>query len=83
MNRKELEDKLAEEGLPNDLYSLRGGLPNEAYCLEEVGEQWAVYYSELGQRTGEMRFASEADACEYFYKTLSVPGGPAVGESVL
>ena len=53
----------ARRGVPKDMYSLTGGLPNEAYAIERAGGTWRVYYSERGQRSGLREFASEADAC--------------------
>jgi hypothetical protein len=35
MTLAELRNKLANSNVPNNAYSLTGGLPNEAYCIEE------------------------------------------------
>jgi hypothetical protein len=50
MNHAELELKLMERGVPKDAYSLSGGLPNEAYCLDHAVDKWQVYYSERDRR---------------------------------
>ena len=34
MNKQELEEVLLLNKVPEDLYSLSGGLPNESCCLE-------------------------------------------------
>jgi hypothetical protein len=66
MTRETLEQILRREGVRQDAYSLEGGLPDERYCLDHSSQEtWTVYYSERGLRTGERRFESEADACEY------------------
>ena len=43
-----------------------GNLPNEAYCMEEIGGKWYTYYSERGQRTSLKEFETEQEACSYF-----------------
>lgn len=62
----ELEHKLKELGIPNDLFSImEGGLPNEKLCIVK-GDVWQVYYSERGQKSGLKEFETETEACEYF-----------------
>lgn len=36
MDSKELKKILKRERISKDLYSLKGGLPNESYCLEKM-----------------------------------------------
>jgi len=68
MNLSELETKLANSSLPDDAYSLTGGLPNEAYCIEQTPDgKWHTYYSERGLRTGLKTFDTEDEACDYFF----------------
>lgn len=43
MQKNELEQKLLQEEVPKDLYSLKGGLPNESYCLNEQNGVWEVF----------------------------------------
>jgi len=50
-----------------DAYSLYGGLPNEAYCIDEKNGIWQVYYSEQGTAGSMMEFDTESEACDYFY----------------
>ena len=51
MNILELEAILEKEKVPKDLYSLKGGLPNERLCLEEIG----IYNSEIMQSENDMQ----------------------------
>ncbi|SEE90437.1 hypothetical protein [Jiangella alba] len=64
MNVAELRALFDAEGVDPDSYWLDGGLPTEAYVLERRASGWAVYYSERGQRSGEMRFETEGEACD-------------------
>ena len=70
MTTDELATKLAESGIPSFAYSLTGGLPNEAYCLEIANGTWQVYYSERGHKNDIMSFASEREACDHLYKII-------------
>ena len=53
-----------EEQIPEDSYSLQGGLPNDKYCLEKTSYGWNVYYSERGSRTELKKYDSEEEACK-------------------
>jgi hypothetical protein len=66
MKLQELRDMLVNGGIAEDMYSLCGGLPNEAYCLGQTEGDWEVYYSERGLKTGLRFFADEQSACNYF-----------------
>lgn len=67
MNKNELKTKLEQAGVYSEAYSLDGGFPNERYVLsQEPKGQWAVYYSERGQKTGLRSFGSESAACQFF-----------------
>lgn len=68
MKMKELQEKLEELNLPKYMYSLKGGLPNEACCIGENNGIWEVYYSERGHKSLLKTFEKEEDACQYFYK---------------
>ncbi|HDR7633544.1 MULTISPECIES: hypothetical protein [Bacillus] len=70
MRKNELEQKLLQEEVPKDLYSLKGGLPNESYCFNEQNGVWKVYYNERGTKSNLKTFNSETEACEYFYTSL-------------
>lgn len=71
MKKNELERKLKSESIPEQFYSLKGGLPNEALCLNQENGKWEVYYSERGIKTGLKTFESEDDACDFFYEDLT------------
>jgi hypothetical protein len=52
MNREGLKRRLEEEGVSPSSYDLRGGLPSEAYCLEEQLARRAVAVVEGGGISG-------------------------------
>lgn len=66
----ELRQRLRSENVPEDCYSLEGGLPDERYCLGTSESGWEVYYSERGRKSNLKQFTSEHEACEYFYQRL-------------
>lgn len=70
MNRSELKDKLVQEGIREDAYSLTGGTPDDTYVLSQDGQRWSVYYAERGLRIGERTFNSEADASDELLNRL-------------
>ena len=71
MNINELKDKLQERKISSSEYSLNGGLPSEAFCLEHVSKtEWRTYYSERGTRVAIKSFVSEEEACKDFWKRL-------------
>ncbi|MDO5291795.1 MAG: hypothetical protein Q4F05_03490 [bacterium] len=70
MNVKELENELERLGISKNLYSImQGGFLNEKLCLVHEDE-WKIYYSERGKRTGEKEYSSEAEACETFLRKV-------------
>ena len=80
MKIEELEKKLIEINVPKDDYSiLKGGLPNEQLCIVRTGENWEIYYSERGRKSGLKYFDDEESACEYFFKKLEKYGKPCRG----
>ena len=48
MSITELKELLMVKNVPQDLYSLEGGLPSESYCIEKTEDKWHLYYSERG-----------------------------------
>ena len=77
MTVSELKRILEAEGFRQDVYSLTGGLPNEAYCLENRGYEWAVYYSERGERSGERSAENLGrQAAEGLFWALKHPATP-------
>lgn len=70
MTIDEMCTELDDLGISKDLYSiLQGGTPNEKLCLVYENE-WKIYYSERGNKTGEKVFQSEEEACEVFLRKL-------------
>ena len=49
--------------VPEDMYSLTGGLPSETYCIDCNHDCWEVFYSERGNKNEITRFDNEAEAC--------------------
>lgn len=71
MNRDELRCQMDEAKVNPNSYSLDGGLPSESYVLSNDGYGvWAVYYSERGHRSSEIKFDSESAACEELKRRL-------------
>lgn len=70
MTVKELAAQLREEKIPDNWYTLEGGLPSEKWCMEKTYSGWDVYYSERGLRNQLRHFTFEEEACEYFYNEL-------------
>ncbi|TDF94671.1 hypothetical protein [Paenibacillus piri] len=70
MTKAELLKRLQNEGIPEESYSLEGGLPNERLCLEWKNNRWYVYYSERGIKTNTKDFLIEEIACQYFYNEI-------------
>lgn len=70
MNVDTLRSKLQAYEIPAESYSLEGGLPNEAYCIEHTEDQWQVYYSERGQKSHIQQFETENEACKTLFQLL-------------
>ena len=71
MTIKELQSRLIEMNIPEDMYSIMvGGYPNEAFCLVKTDNGWEVYYSERGHKSSAREFASESEACDYLERKL-------------
>ncbi len=70
MNTEELKEILLYNNVPQDAYSLEGGLPSDAYCIEQNDGRWHFYYSERGNKNTIGEYAREEDACEAFLKIL-------------
>ena len=71
MNIQELKNLLHEKNIPNELYNLDGiGRKDERYCIELIGKEWVVYFTERGTRTTEEKFNTEEAACKYLIEQL-------------
>lgn len=69
MNVKDV-DRIIADSFPLDFVDFENEYPNEAYCIRKTNNEWNVYYSERGQKTGLTKFTSESDACEYLLNKL-------------
>ncbi|WP_338874936.1 hypothetical protein WBJ53_04880 [Spirosoma sp. SC4-14] len=70
MNKRALTVLFEQQQIPKDMYSLAGGLPNDAYCLQQTSQGWEVYYSERGIKSGLVFFPDEETACSYLYSLI-------------
>lgn len=70
MNKSELKQRLEQENVPEFLYSLDVCFPNEAFVLNQTGNQWEVYYSERGYKRALEVFDNESAACEDAYRKI-------------
>ncbi len=66
MRLVDIQERLDMSNIPRSAYSLNGGFPNEAYCIDKFEESWEVYYSERGERSDVRRFDGENEACSFF-----------------
>lgn len=71
MTMNELKTQLMKSHVPEDVYSLIGGKPNEAYCLNHCSGRWEAYYSERGIKSNKKEFITEDEACNYFYNWIT------------
>lgn len=78
MNIKELKDYLILKKIPQDMYSLGGGLPNESYCIEKEKEKWHFYYSERGVKRTIGYFEKEDEVVEAFLRKVGNDTGMAI-----
>jgi len=70
MTKSELEVLLVNENIPKHFYSLDGGLPYDAWCLEKKRSGWEVYYTERGEKYQVESFDTEEEACERLYQRI-------------
>jgi sugar/nucleoside kinase (ribokinase family) len=70
VNRSDLRNAADREGIRRDSYSLDGSLPAERYVLSIEHDGWSVYYSERGDRSSELRFDTEDEACSELFDRL-------------
>lgn len=67
MKIRDLKKVVSKMNIPRGAISFQGGFPPDAHCIARVGRKWEVYYSEKGQKTDQVFFDSEHDACEYLF----------------
>ena len=70
MTKNELKIQLIKDKVPEEVYSLNGGKPNEAYCINYLNGKWETYYSEKGIKSEKEEFMTEDEACRYFYNWI-------------
>ena len=74
MNIDELAKRLDEEGFNSHFYCIGAGWRRlgNGFALDKEGDSFQWFYVERGQRgEAERVFASEAEACQFVYETLS------------
>lgn len=74
MNTDELAKRLDEEGFNSQFYCIGPGWQRlgDGFALDKVGDSFEWFYVERGQkREVERVFASEEEACQFVYETLS------------
>lgn len=71
MNLNDVQKQLVAADVPEFTYCLTGGLPSEAFCIEQQRDgRWRTYYSERGGRSDLQVFETEDEACCFFLKEL-------------
>lgn len=70
VTKYELAELLRQEKVPDDWYSLEGGLPSERWCIAYSSKGWEVYYSERGIKTELQTFHTEHEACLNLYSRI-------------
>ena len=72
MSIKELKELLMVKNVPQDLYSLEGGLPSESYCIEKTEDKWHLYYSERGVKETINYYDTEDEVVDAFLSEIVV-----------
>lgn len=69
----ELAERLLAAGCAPNSYALGArGTASDAFCLVRAGPLWQVFYTERGvDQPPFFESASETEACEFFYRTLT------------
>ena len=72
MNIVELKERLNEEKIPSNWYSINGYLASDIFVLQNVGDYWETFYiDERGNQDNDYRrFDNENDACIFFLNRL-------------
>lgn len=82
MDRRELHALLSADGVRADAFDVLGSDPHPApgdlYVLRRIQPgaldepvYWSAYYSERGGQMNLQKFATEDEACRYFYKWVT------------
>ncbi|MFY0605554.1 MAG: hypothetical protein JXR10_02495 [Cyclobacteriaceae bacterium] len=70
MNKLEFYDKVQEVNIPNEWFTLKGGLPNDKLCYSKEASIHQVYYSEKGQKFDVQVFNTEGEALNKLLQEL-------------
>ena len=73
MKLQELYNTLIAEGC-NNFYidGVGGGMPDDVHCLGKIGQEWAVYYVERGQKSSPIFSSpSQEEAIKYYHTFVS------------
>ena len=70
MSIKELKELLMVKNVPQELYSLEGGLPCESYCIEKTEDKWLLYYSERGVKETINYYDTEDEVVDAFLSEI-------------
>ena len=71
MTTKDLIRFIIDNGYPFDIVDFEQEYPNEAFCIRQTKfNNWEVYYSERGQKSGLVTFDKEAEACKYLREKI-------------
>jgi hypothetical protein len=71
MNLSELEKKLEENKIREDVYSLYGAEHDGRKVIKSLPNgKWQVFFSERGNKLGLREFDCESDACLHLLKSL-------------
>jgi hypothetical protein len=70
MDKEELRNILVREQIKDQYYDLDAIDKDEALVLMSENGKWCVYYSERGQQSHKICYASEDEACRRFLDSL-------------
>ena len=70
MNKEKFLKLVKNKNIPEDAYSLNGGLPDDRYCINEKPIGWEVYYTERGKKYRIKIFENKEEAFQDLYNRL-------------
>lgn len=71
MNRKELQTKLIDLGIPKSFYSLDDNIILEGTSIVCKDSQWEVFQTDRGRILTKKKFSTETEACEFVFKLFT------------
>jgi hypothetical protein len=73
MTLEGLKQKLSENNIPTNLYSIDDGLKPNAYILYKNYSQWEFFFlDEKGDRNNFKIFYNEEEAFDYFWNKIEI-----------